>query len=280
MAAPGADGRAIIDIDDDDPGAARKAAARTTFLEFYGGGGGGGGAPTFHGRGVIMATRGGDAVLLDTHPSDAPPSPPPPQPPKAPPCTMQGLSMAKAFPCSADGSVAGTGARDGNGSGNGGSGGGGTNAVAPPRARPTTRLGGFSTTSTRGVEEAVECPRVVATCSSSRKRARGDGMSASPADGDAFTCGGAEMPSCSTQTKNISDSGGSSAKEEEPRCPVPGPVLSGPLPQPAAAAVSTLGAMGKRGVLVRAARRFTCMSVVGVRLVKAATWCKNCGLVS
>lgn len=43
---------------------------------------------------------------------------------------------------------------------------------------------------------------------------------------------------------------------------------------------ATLGGMCKRGLLSRATRTFSCLSVVAVRFVKAATWCNNCGLVS
>lgn len=40
-----------------------------------------------------------------------------------------------------------------------------------------------------------------------------------------------------------------------------------------------LGDMSRRGMLVRSKMRFSCLSVIGVRFVKAATWCKSCGQV-
>lgn len=40
-----------------------------------------------------------------------------------------------------------------------------------------------------------------------------------------------------------------------------------------------LGDMSRRGRLVRAKMKFSCLSVMGVRFVKAVTWCNSCGLV-
>ncbi|CAM9242263.1 unnamed protein product, partial [Sphacelaria rigidula] len=67
-----------------------------------------------------------------------------------------------------------------------------------------------------------------------------------------------------------SPSCGVSLADSTPAAPSLAPPLAG---------VATLASLYKRGVLVRTTRRFGSLTVVGVRFVKASTWCINCGVI-
>ncbi|CAM9210784.1 unnamed protein product [Ectocarpus sp. 12 AP-2014] len=194
------------------------------------------------GRGVIRATRGGRVILLDTHPADAPPSP-------SPNDTI-----------SCDGGDNGASVAD---------------AAAGSWACPGGNGG------------------------AARKRARvGDGsVPPSPLSSRENTSAGRRAPTVPVRDLGMHLIPKASSKEvstwAEPKLPgqVSEPVLRAPprsvSQQPAAmeapgatsSASPTLGTMFKRGILVRATTNFSCLSVVGVRFAKAATWCNNCGPV-
>lgn len=230
---------------------------------------------------MIAATRGGRTLLLDTHPADdAPPSPPPrpspPQPQPRPPLPLLlPPAAARGWPRhDSDSSGVGGGCCFTGGTGTAGAAGAGAAAVSSlPR-------------------------RFEAESGPSRKCARvGDAPSvlsrSPPALGPMASAGG---PTAAVPTRKgvvdgaLAPTASSVRTTPVPRVPgsIPGPVRGStpdPRPQavaPVAVAASpiTLGSMCKRGLLVRATRTFSCLSVVGVRFAKAATWCNNCGLVS
>lgn len=171
------------------------------------------------GRGVVMATRGGRPVLLDTHPIHAPPSPSPLQPLELPP---------------------------------------------PTHAAVTRPLGG---TADHGKVNAVSSSGTDDVTAGKRRRKEGDGSVSSPTIDDAFKG--------STTTTAFKNRNASSLGVSEGGGPAAGRRQAGVVE-----VAPTLGMMCKRGFLVRAMRRFSSLSVVGVRFAKAATWCSNCGLVS
>lgn len=211
--------------------------------------GAGAGAPvtrTCRGRGVVMATRGGKPLLLDTHPIHAPPSPPPPpqQPPpiELPPPT----DAASVTRLSAPSSVV---------------------------ARPFVR-GAVSVLPSSGAHGKP---------TGKRRRSERDGsFSSPPLDGNAFDGGSSSgrgvglftavvlKDDAGVASGGVSMGGGLGLGGRRQK--------TGGLGVEAAAA--TLGGMCKRGFLVRAMRRFCSLSIIGVRFAKAATWCNNCGLVS
>lgn len=82
----------------------------------------------------------------------------------------------------------------------------------------------------------------------------------------------------------VSTSLGNGMQEETEASPVILSVSTGPSVEAAAGLGGAeprwdLGDMSRRGMLIRAKMKFSCLSVVGVRFVKAAAWCKSCGLV-
>ena len=213
------------------------------------------GVVTLRGRGVIKAARAGRALLLDTHPSDAPPSPspspspppplqPPAMPPPRPPCVQE--------------------------------------RILPPHSKieifSVSAVQGRRYEDSRGRCAGGSSP-VSAECTPG-KPATGDGRLPPPhADGQGSTGGPAAAENF---TRNFSDAPDApEATKGKRKYQMPGPVRGAVLgPAVAVAALPTLGEMCKRGVLVRASRRITCISVVGVKFAKAATWCRNCGMVS
>lgn len=202
---------------------------------------------TGRGRGVIAATRGGRPLLLETHPADAPPSPPPAL--LNPPSSLQPPPRP------------------------------------PPSAAPSACRGGPNRSNGSGVSGVSGAPASAAAAaspnslefhgpssSSSKKRVSAEDAPLTPRSG----VQGVVLVERHTRAGSTGSCGanGSSAASAHP-CSEPSPAKVA-----AAAASRTLGSMCKRGVLVRAKREMSCLSVVGVRFVKAATWCKNCGLVS
>ncbi|CAM9484058.1 unnamed protein product, partial [Laminaria digitata] len=264
---------------------------------FVGGfqGSSGGVSTLCRGRGVIKATRDGRALLLDTHPSDAPPSPPQPPAISAPPpplfvqgWTVPPRSNSGSYPVSSevqerrrgDSSVA--------------------RCARGSSPIPAEHTGGNKST---GDERLLSPPPAGGQGSTGEPVAAGsfarnftDAPDASEAARGKRKClvpgpfpgpvRGAVLGSAMADFTDAPDAPG--AARGKRKCPVSGPVRGaalGPVraavlvPVAAAAALPTLGEMCKRGVLVRASRRITCMSVVGVKFAKAATWCRNCGMV-
>lgn len=222
------------------------------------------GVATLRGRGVIKATRDGRALLLDTHPLDAPPSPPPSPPPRAP--AIAALSPPPPPP------------------------------LLPPCAQartlpPRYNAEGFSLSvaeerhpeDSRGRCASGSSP-IPAECTPPGKTATGDGRLLPPLAGVQGLTGG--PAAAGNFTRHVSGAPGApEVNRGKHKWAVPTPVLGpvrGPILGPAVgvAALPTLGEMCKRGVLVRASRRITCMSVVGVKFAKVTTWCRNCGMVS
>lgn len=125
------------------------------------------------------------------------------------------------------------------------------------------------------------------TSSYSKKRATGEDASLSPRPRSGVrgvALDGSRAGAVPTQTCAVKDADADGdadcIADGDADAASPGP---SPEPSPAVAGSkvsTTLGSMCKRGVLVRETRKMSCLSAVGVRFVKAATWCKNCGLVS
>lgn len=202
------------------------------------------------GRGVIEATRDGRTLLLDTHPSNAPPSPPPSsaQPPAIPappsPCAQGRTLRPRSSPESC--------------------------SVTAVQERRHEDSSGRCASGSSPIPAEYTLGKATT--------AAGDGRLLAPLGGVLGWTGG--PVATGNFARNFSDApDASEATKWKRKCPVSGPVRGAVL-RPAVAALPTLGEMCKRGVLVRATRRITCMSVVGVKFAKAATWCRNCGMVS
>lgn len=263
----------------DDGGAA--TGQNTAIFSGVGGVGGVGGiggavpmATVTRGRGVIAAIRGGRTVLLDTHPANAPPSPPPQPPPPQPPLPPSPITQGWPHH-DTDGSSIGRGS---------GASIAGTVPAAAAAAAPAAAVSSFPGHPEVEGSPARKCARV------------GDAPWIPPPSHPADDTPSALRPTAAVSTpKSIVDGalapttalmpatsapripGSTRKKVFSPNREQP-PLVVAPVAE--ATSLVTLGSMCKRGRLVRATRKFSCLSVVGVRFAKVATWCKNCGMVS
>lgn len=249
------------------------------------------------GRGFVAACRGGRALLLDTHPEDG----------RAPSPVSEGIVAGRAEDTGgrADGSreatdgVKGTAATAPGSIGPGGVGestGGipstdgvlsssGSRRGCVPRAGANPAPAAAARAAERGVGSVDIGPApgggpatVTDSATSAGKRpTRGEGCRREV--DDRCLLGSRSLP---PEPSDLRDRGGGRVCLGGERGGPAGPwggSRGGPVAAPRLPALATLASLCKAGIMVRAVRRFPCLSVVGVRYVKVAAWCKLCGMV-
>lgn len=209
------------------------------------------------GPGVIVATRAGSTVLLNTHPPHKPPSPLSP--------STSALPIVEGFPTHFA-SEAGRGGI----------------CVREKRSRQRCHLGEHELLMGRNIVLEGDVPK---PCLASGIRNGGSVALATATE----MCG--PVPPCTSSPRELGEASSADSGDHEQR-PTRFPdttsgsglkVLEGSERTRAEATTTSrrdLGAMGRRGVLGRATHEIRNMSIIAVRFVKAATWCKHCGPVS